>query len=114
MIVLCTQDQYIAYPALVTDERGSMMTALDGYQVYDFFRAGSRRVNASRKHLDDINVFPVPDGDTGTNLSSTLAGTVEATVPGSSASSTLGLLADAALISAVETPGSSLPSSCPV
>jgi uncharacterized protein len=77
-----------------------MMTALDGYQVYDFFRAGSRRVNASRKHLDDINVFPVPDGDTGTNLSSTLAGTVEATVPGSSASSTLGLLADAALISA--------------
>ncbi|MDX9958939.1 MAG: DegV family protein [Spirochaetia bacterium] len=77
-----------------------MMTALDGYQVYDFFRAGSRRVSASRKHLDDINVFPVPDGDTGTNLSSTLAGTVEATVPGSSASSTLGLLADAALVSA--------------
>lgn len=76
------------------------MTALDGYQVYDFFRAGSRRVNAARKHLDDINVFPVPDGDTGTNLSSTLAGTIEATVPGASASSTLGLLADAALVSA--------------
>ena len=76
------------------------MTALDGYQVYDFFRAGSRRVSAARQHLDDINVFPVPDGDTGTNLSSTLAGTIEATVPGASASSTLGLLADAALVSA--------------
>ena len=76
------------------------MTALDGYQVYDFFRAGSQRVAAARKHLDDINVFPVPDGDTGTNLSATLAGTVEGTVPGASASSTLGLLADAALISA--------------
>ena len=69
-------------------------------QVYDFFRAGSRRVSAARKHLDTINVFPVPDGDTGTNLSSTLVGTLEATVPGASASSTLGLLADAALVSA--------------
>jgi hypothetical protein len=77
-----------------------MMTALDGYQVYDFFRAGSRRVSAARKHLDDINVFPVPDGDTGTNLSFTLSGTIEATIPGASAASTLGLLADAALVSA--------------
>lgn len=76
------------------------MTALDGYQIYDFFRAGSKRVNAARKHLDDINVFPVPDGDTGTNLSSTLAGTIEATVPGASAASTLSLLADAALMAA--------------
>ncbi|MBU1080038.1 MAG: DAK2 domain-containing protein, partial [Spirochaetes bacterium] len=76
------------------------MTVLDGYKLYGFFSAGSRRVGESRAYLDDINVFPVPDGDTGTNLSSTMAGAVAGAVPEASASSTLGALADAALISA--------------
>jgi len=76
------------------------MTILDGYQLYGFFSAGARRVGEARKRLDEINVFPVPDGDTGTNLSSTLAGAVASAVPESSASSTLVALADAALISA--------------
>ncbi len=76
------------------------MTELDGYQVYGFFRAGSRRVVAARRRLDDINVFPVPDGDTGTNLSATLSGAVAGVVPGASAADTLGSLADAALLSA--------------
>jgi len=76
------------------------MTALDGFQVYSFFRAGSRRVNLSRSYIDSINVFPVPDGDTGTNLSVTITGALDSTVPEASASVTLGALADAALISA--------------
>jgi hypothetical protein len=76
------------------------MTVLDGYQLYGFFRAGSRRVGESRKRLDEINVFPVPDGDTGTNLSSTLAAALASTVPEASVSSTLGALADAVMISA--------------
>jgi len=36
------------------------------------FIAGARRVMAARDELNRINVFPVPDGDTGSNLSSTL------------------------------------------
>lgn len=36
------------------------------------FIAGARRVIAARDELNRINVFPVPDGDTGSNLSSTL------------------------------------------
>lgn len=76
------------------------MKSLDGYQLYGFFRAGSRRVVASRRWLDDINVFPVPDGDTGTNLSSTLEGAVAMAAPSGSAASTLAALADAALMSA--------------
>ena len=36
------------------------------------FIAGARRVIAARDDLNRINVFPVPDGDTGSNLSSTL------------------------------------------
>lgn len=34
--------------------------------------AGARRVIAHREHLNDINVFPVPDRDTGTNLAATM------------------------------------------
>ncbi len=36
------------------------------------FIVGARRVIAARDDLNRINVFPVPDGDTGSNLSSTL------------------------------------------
>jgi DAK2 domain fusion protein YloV len=32
----------------------------------------------SRRHIDDLNVYPVPDGDTGTNLSRTVQGVVDA------------------------------------
>ena len=36
------------------------------------FTAGMRRVLERRDHLNKINVFPVPDGDTGSNLAFTL------------------------------------------
>jgi hypothetical protein len=36
--------------------------------------AGAQRVIARRDLLNKINVFPVPDGDTGTNLAFTLGG----------------------------------------
>ncbi|HUX11415.1 MAG TPA: DegV family protein [Spirochaetia bacterium] len=76
------------------------MTTLDGFQIYGFFRSGARRIDAARKYLDRINVFPVADGDTGTNLSATLAGAVTSTVPAASASLTLERLADATMVSA--------------
>jgi DegV family protein with EDD domain len=34
--------------------------------------AGARQVQRTREHLNRINVFPVPDGDTGTNLAFTM------------------------------------------
>jgi len=39
--------------------------------------AGARRVIAHRDHLDRINVFPVPDRDTGTNLALTMNAIVD-------------------------------------
>jgi len=44
---------------------------LDGLRLNRSLRAGIDRILAERSHLDQINVFPVPDGDTGTNLAST-------------------------------------------
>lgn len=76
------------------------MTVLDGHQVYGLFKGGAHRLRRARTRIDRINVFPVPDGDTGTNLFHTVSGAVNATVPHPSASITLGNLADAALLSA--------------
>jgi hypothetical protein len=47
--------------------------ALDGAQLADALRAGIYRLFARTDHINKINVFPVPDGDTGTNMSMTLA-----------------------------------------
>ena len=35
-------------------------------------------MEASRARIDDLNVYPVPDGDTGTNMTLTVRAVVEA------------------------------------
>jgi len=34
--------------------------------------SGSNNLENNKKMVDDLNVFPVPDGDTGTNMSMTV------------------------------------------
>jgi len=41
-------------------------------------RAALQNLEAHRRRIDDLNVYPVPDGDTGTNLVLTLRAVVEA------------------------------------
>jgi fatty acid kinase len=41
-------------------------------------RAALASLEANRRRIDDLNVYPVPDGDTGTNLTLTVRGIVEA------------------------------------
>ena len=45
---------------------------LDGKQLYDVISIGIKNLIVHQKTLDEINVFPVPDGDTGTNMVFTL------------------------------------------
>ena len=40
--------------------------------------AGLTAIEAERVRIDDLNVYPVPDGDTGTNLALTVRAIVEA------------------------------------
>src|SRR4029450_12921638 len=47
-------------------------------------RCALQNLEAHRRRIDDLNVYPVPDGDTGTNLVLTLRSIVEA-LDGSSA-----------------------------
>lgn len=47
----------------------------------DFFKkmidGGAKAVDVESKYINDLNVFPVPDGDTGTNMKTTINGAVE-------------------------------------
>jgi DAK2 domain fusion protein YloV len=45
-----------------------VLLALDDAAVGEWYRAVVAALSGSRSQLDDLNVFPVPDGDTGTNL----------------------------------------------
>ncbi len=45
---------------------------LDGHRLNRALVAGIHRVIADQEHLNKINVFPVPDGDTGTNIALTM------------------------------------------
>lgn len=39
---------------------------------------GAAAITAQKQAINDLNVFPVPDGDTGTNMSMTIATAAEA------------------------------------
>jgi len=61
-------------------------------------RAGVHRLLGAQEHLDRINVFPVPDGDTGTNLAATAGAMLPVLVPTADHSGRLlSAAADAAL-----------------
>ena len=51
---------------------------LDGHRLRDIVIAGADRVRHTREPLNRINVFPVPDGDTGTNMALSLSATAAA------------------------------------
>ncbi len=49
-----------------------MSNRLDAEQFRKMIVAGANRLEANKKEVDELNVFPVPDGDTGTNMSLTV------------------------------------------
>jgi dihydroxyacetone kinase-like predicted kinase len=73
---------------------------LDGYRLYYAVLVGGKSVIEDQSYLNKINVFPVPDSDTGTNLASTMHSIAEGAVLARSFNTTLGSIADAALLGA--------------
>jgi dihydroxyacetone kinase-like predicted kinase len=45
---------------------------LNGYAIYDYIISGAKKIIQNEKQLNEINVFPVADGDTGSNLAYTM------------------------------------------
>ncbi|MGD0273125.1 MAG: DegV family protein [Gaiellaceae bacterium] len=76
------------------------MSGLDGNQIYQAFYSGLLRVRAAQERLNHINVYPVADGDTGTNITATLSHALESAEVSESAGETLVSVADGALMGA--------------
>ena len=55
-----------------------MTAETDLERVRGLVDAALASLEASRSRIDDLNVYPVPDGDTGTNLTLTVRAVAEA------------------------------------
>lgn len=53
------------------------MKVLDSAKILEMIDGGYRYLKANKATVDALNVFPVPDGDTGTNMSLTMASAVK-------------------------------------
>jgi uncharacterized protein len=73
---------------------------LDAVALYQSFVSGGNEIVRRREEINKINVFPVADGDTGTNLAMTMGSLIESSSPMPTAGQTLRSMADAALTGA--------------
>ena len=55
-----------------------MLQVLDAAALRQWCTAAVAALTAARQEIDELNVYPVPDGDTGTNLQLTMAAAAEA------------------------------------
>ncbi len=70
---------------------------ITGVGIYEAFFSGYQEVVNRRGYLNRINFFPVPDGDTGTNLVSTFSAIADSLKAERSAHEIFGTMADAAM-----------------
>lgn len=83
--------------ALVTT---APLLVMDGRNLYYTFIAGAKKVIENQVELNKINVFPVSDGDTGTNLASTIRSVIESIRPHRSYKITADRIAEATIMNA--------------
>ena len=50
--------------------------SIDAARLTDLFLAGAANLEAGKEWINELNVFPVPDGDTGTNMTLTIKSAV--------------------------------------
>ncbi len=48
------------------------ISTIDAGMVKNAFLAGAKGLEAKKDWINELNVFPVPDGDTGTNMTLTI------------------------------------------
>ena len=53
------------------------ITKIDGMMLKEMFSSGASLLVNNREQVDALNVFPVPDGDTGTNMSQTITSAIK-------------------------------------
>jgi len=78
----------------------SPVLQIDGRGLYYSFLAGTKRLLENQAELNRINVFPVSDGDTGSNMAATVRSVFSLVHPHRSYKVTVGRIAEAAMIHA--------------
>ena len=73
---------------------------INGKFLYYAFIAGGNQILKNQLEINSINVFPVSDKDTGTNLASTIRSVIDNIKPDKSYKTTVSNIADAALLGA--------------
>jgi len=73
---------------------------INGQQLFDGFLFGAKKIFDNQNYINKINVFPVADADTGTNLASTFRAIVETAEVVIHLKTTADSIADAALTGA--------------
>lgn len=73
------------------------ITYLDSEKIYYSFLSGAQEVIRNKKVLNEINVFPVSDGDTGSNLAHTMHTIMQEAKIARTVKETMNSIADAAL-----------------
>lgn len=48
------------------------LTKIDALLLQKMFLSGAKSIEANKEYINELNVFPVPDGDTGTNMTLTI------------------------------------------
>jgi DegV family protein with EDD domain len=77
-----------------------LLKEMDGRFLYYAFIAGGKKVLQHQVDLNRINVFPVNDGDTGTNLAATIRSVIDSLRPHKSYKVTADRIAEATLMNA--------------
>jgi len=76
------------------------ISVINGKHLYYAFVAGGNQIINNQAEVNRINVFPVNDKDTGTNLASTIRSVIDNIKPSKSYKQTVSSIADAALVGA--------------
>ena len=76
------------------------LNKIDANTLYDILEAGFFNLSIHHKLINDLNVFPVPDGDTGTNMRITYKYGMDAIKDKTSVSNMLNELASGMLLGA--------------
>ena len=53
------------------------ITKIDGMMLKEMLSSGAALLMQNRESVDALNVFPVPDGDTGSNMSQTITAAIK-------------------------------------
>src|SRR5260221_5568891 len=86
----------------VRTQRPRRISVFDGQNLKKALLAGAAWLEVNREAINDLNVFPVPDGDTGSNMSATMQAAIREIVDSddTSAATIAARVAHAALLGA--------------